>query len=369
MKPYDRPAMIVDGDDRLLCPIPLKINPYRGCEGHCLYCSMNQQHARWQSRAGGSIYEVAPSPIKYIEKIFYRSRGMERQLIDKRYPVQIGHSSDPCQPLERAHKITLKTLAILRDHSYPTIITTKWPGLLTEDPYLAAIDGLPLAVQCSVSSEDNAMLGILEPETPSWKRRFAALETLSGSGVHVILRLWPFIPDLCGNLEYLLTFAYDAGVRTVQANFLKMFNAGRDASRFHDALGYDYAKESCLGYEQRHNFKIANLDSQRKEISQLETMCREIGLECLTCDDLTGSRNWQSCCGIDDLPGFKPAPWAYYTRGRIITEHTTFDEYMGGLDCPWHDEFEMEWQKGRLAKAVPGVEYHAEDNTYSRRRL
>ncbi|MFA7164655.1 MAG: radical SAM protein, partial [Desulfoplanes sp.] len=270
MIPYRRPAFIVDGDDRFLCPIPLKINPYRGCQGHCLYCSMNQQMARWQSRAKGSLSDVVPSPIRYIEHIFYKSRGMERQLIDHRYPVQIGHASDPLQPSERTHKITLKTLGILKDFEYPTIITTKWPTLLTEDPYLAAIDGLPLVVQCSISSEDQAMLGILEPDAPSWKRRLAAMETLSGSGVSVILRLWPYLPDLCGNLEYLLSSAYDAGVRTVQANFLKLFNAGRDALRFRSALGYDYAKESCLGYEQRHNFKIPGLDRQREEVLQLE---------------------------------------------------------------------------------------------------
>lgn len=327
---------------------------------------MNQQHARWQSRAKGDITDTAPSPIKQIEHIFYKSRSMERQLIDRRYPVQIGHASDPLQPLETQHRITLKTLGILSDFEYPTIITTKWPNLLTEDPYLAAIDGLPLVVQCSISSEDQAVLGILEPEAPSWKRRMAALETLSGSGVHVILRLWPYIPDLCGNLEYLLASAYDAGVRTVQANFLKMFNAGRDTARFRYALGYDYAKESCLGYEQRHNFKIPALTRQREEITRLETMCREIGLDVLTCDDLTGSRNWRSCCGIDGIPGFKPAPWAYYTRGHMITDHTDYATYMAGIDCPWDKEFQMEWDRGRLAKAVPGIGFHAEDMTYSR---
>ena len=47
-----------------------------------------------------------------------------------RSPVQIGHASDPCQPEERRFRILEKTLGILRDFSYPTIITTKWPTLL-----------------------------------------------------------------------------------------------------------------------------------------------------------------------------------------------------------------------------------------------
>lgn len=291
---------------------------------------------------------------------------MERQLIDARSPVQIGHASDPLQPAEREHRITLKTLRILEDHDYPTILTTKWPGLLTEDPYLALIDKIPLVVQCSMSSEDPAMLGLLEPNAPTWRRRLAALETLTGAGATCILRLWPFIPDLCGNLEALLASAYDAGVRTVQANFLKLFNAGRDKDRLRHALGYDYAAESCLNYEQRHNFKIAAPARQESEIHQLEDMCAEIGLEVLTCDDWTGSRAWRSCCGVDGIPGFEPAPWAYYVNGWRITEHTSFEEYMAGLDCPWYDEFEMEWQKGRLEKAVPELIFHEDDLTYSR---
>lgn len=366
MRPYVRPCFIVDGSDRLLCPIPLKINPYRGCQGKCLYCSMNQQHARWASRATGNISEVAPSPIKHIEKMFYRSHGMERDLIDMRTPVQIGHASDPLQPLEKQHRITLKTLKILRDFEYPTIITTKWPGVLTECSYLPTIDGLPLVVQCSISSEDQAMLGILEPESPSWKRRLAALETLGDSGVTCILRLWPYIPDLAGNLEVLLSSAYDAGVRTVQANFLKLFNAGNDRGRFRASLGYDLPDNSCMTWEQRGNFRIAGLASQEREVRRLEELCREIGLECLTCDDLTGTRNWRSCCGIDGLDAFKPAPWAYYVRGHKITDHTSYEEYTRGLDCPWQEEFEMEWRRGRLAKATPDIHFHADDMTYSR---
>jgi DNA repair photolyase len=302
--------------------------------------------------------------------MFYRAQksndGLEYDLIRQRSPVQIGHASDPLQPAEKRYGVTLEVLRILRMYHYPTIITTKFPGMLTEDRYLKAIDGLPLAVQCSISSEDQAMLNILEPEAPSWKRRLAALTALSDSGAHVILRLWPFIPDLCGNLETLLAEAKDAGVRTVQCNFLKLFNAGRDVERFRDALGYDFLKESSLTWEQRSNFKIASLQDQHREISALEDMCHGLGLRVVSCDDLTGSRCWGDCCGVGDLPGFKPSPWAYYVNGYRISEHTDFETYMKGHSCPWLPEFEKEWNAGKLAKAVPELIFHEEDKTYTR---
>jgi hypothetical protein len=39
---------------------------------------------------------------------------------------------------------------------------------------------------------------------------------------------------------------------------------------------------------------------------------------------------------------------------------------MSGIDCPWEKEFEMEWNKGRLANAVPGIVFHESDLSYSR---
>jgi DNA repair photolyase len=323
------------------------------------------QRARWKSRSQ-DFSAVVPSPIKYIEKMFYKSNGMERALINMRSPAQIGHASDPCQPAERGHKITLKTFRILADLEYPAIITTKFPGLLTEEPYIGLIDRFPLVVQCSISSEDPAMLGLLEPNAPTWKRRLAALETLAGAGATCILRLWPYIPDLCGNIEVLLAAAYDAGVRIVQANFLKLFNAGRDKDRFRKALGYDYVAESCLNYEQRSNFKIPSPAVQLSEIRQLEEICADIGLEVLTCDDWTGTRAWRSCCGIDGVNGFKAAPWAYYVNGYRIQDHCSLEEYMKGLDCPWYEEFKSEWESGKLARALPDVIFHPDDLSYSR---
>jgi len=87
--------------------------------------------------------------------------------------------------------------------------------VLTQPDYLKAVDGLPLAVQCSISTEDQALLSRLEPVALSWRRRLAAMSTLHDASVHVILRLWPFIPDLCGNIEYLLACAKDAGIEKV----------------------------------------------------------------------------------------------------------------------------------------------------------
>ena len=359
----ERPLFICDHAERLICPLPLKIDCYRGCSTHCAYCSLNG--LRTGISGSGN---VQPNSIRYIEKFFYkRKTGMERQLIDQRSPIQIGVSADPLQPIEEQYRVTLRVLKILQDKEYPCVITTKYPTQLAEPRYLQALEGLPLAVQCSVSSEDQAMLQRLEPGAPSLQERITALGILNDAGVHVQLRLWPYIPDLAGNLDELLGLAHDVGVKDVLCNFLKVYHAGGTSQRINEAIGADYLKATHLKYRNAGVFQIASYEDQIRELSHVQDLCRSLGLNCLTCDDLLHTRNWQDCCGVGKYPGFEGiAKWAYYVNGWRITDHTSFQEYMLGQDCPWHDEFQTEWNKGKLARSVSGLRFNEEDKTYSR---
>jgi DNA repair photolyase len=359
----ERPLFICDHAERLICPLPLKIDAYRGCSTRCAYCSLNGL------RTGGisGSNNVQPNSIRYIEKFFYkRKTGMERALIDQRSPIQIGVSADPLQPAEKQFHVTLRVLKILQDKEYPCFVTTKCPTQLTEPRYLDAIEGLPLAVQCSVSTEDPAMLQRLEPGAPSLEERMAALDTLNEAGVHVQLRLWPYIPDLAGNLEILLGMAHVVGVKDVLCNFLKVYHAGGTSQKINEAVGRDYLKTTHLDYRNAGLFKIASYVDQIRELSYLRDICRTFGLNLLTCDDFIHTRNWGDCCGVGKYPGFTPSPWAYYVNGWRINEHTTFEEYISSYDCPWHDEFQAEWNKGKLARSVSGLRFNEQDKTYSR---
>jgi len=291
---------------------------------------------------------------------------MERQLIDQRCPVQLGVSSDPLQPAEREHRVTLRVLKILADFEYPTVITTKFPDQLIEADHLRELDAMPLVVQCSISSVDEALLGRIEPGAPSLAQRLEALRVLADAGAHVQLRLWPFASDLCGDVARLLAMVKDTGVRTVLANPLKVYHAGGIRESINKAIGRDYLAATSLRYENHGLFDVPCHKDLSRELSQLRDLCRQFGLNLLNCDDCTG-RNWQSCCGVDGLPDFENiAKWAYFVNGYRITQYTDFETYMRGHDCPWHDEFNQEWNKGKLSESIPELIFHKEDKTYSR---
>jgi hypothetical protein len=204
----------------------------------------------------------------------------------------------------------------------------------------------------------------LEPGAPTIKERLGALAHLHEAGVHVQLRLWPYAPDLAGDLPGLLRAVKDAGVRTVLANPLKLYHhGGREG--INRALGRDYMATSPIRYVNGGVFSIASFEDQKREMGRLADLCRSLGMDMLSCDDWPHVRNWRDCCGCGDLPGFKPSPWAYYVRGHVIGDHTDFETYMSGHDCPFAAEFEQEWNDGKLSRAVPGLQFHEEDKTYS----
>ena len=270
-----RPLFICDHAERLICPLPLKIESYRGCSTRCAYCSLNGL----RTGISGSN-NVQPNSVRYIEKFFYkRKTGMERALIDQHSPIQIGVSSDPLQQAEKQYHVTLRVLKILQDKGYPCVITTKYPTQLMAPRYLRAIEGLPFAVQCSISTQDPAMLQRLEPGAPSLEERMAALDTLNEAGVHVQLRLWPYIPDLAGNLETLLGMAHDVGVKEVLCNFLKVYHAGGTGQKIKEAVGRDYLKTTHLDYRNAGLFKIASYEDQIRELSRVRDLCRTFRVE------------------------------------------------------------------------------------------
>ncbi|GAB6265505.1 MAG: hypothetical protein STSR0001_09500 [Methanothrix sp.] len=356
-----RPLYIADHSDRLLCPLPLKIEPYSGCSGGCAYCS------RSGLRDAHRVKGPEANSYRYIEKFFFHNRNrMETELIKRRMPVQIGVNSDPLQPIEKSHRVTLRTLNLLQDREYPAIMTTKYPNQLTETTYMRAIDALPLVIQCSVSTEDPVLLSQLEPGAPPPEERLEALKTLHDAGAHVMLRLAPYAPDLVGDVESLLVRARDAGVQTVQCGPLKIYHANGSRQRLNAALGYDYLQTTQLAYENCGVFSAVTLAEQKSHIEQLERAAAELGMEALTCDDTTRRRSWRCCCGTDGLEGFEAiAEWAYFVNGRI-NDHCSFEEYMQGHDCPWHTEFEQEWNSGKLERALPELVFNQDDKTYTR---
>lgn len=367
MKPYKRALYVIDGVNRLTCPIPLKLNTYRGCTGGCAYCTASLQARMWRSRSGAG--RPVPSPIEYTAKKFAsETEGMEQSLIRQRIPVQMGVQTDPLQPAERREGATLAHLKLLADYNYPAIVITKFPDLITHSEYLKVASEMPFILQVSVSGLD----GRIEPGCPSPQERLAAVRELVDAGIVCQVRLWPYIP-MHTDLEATLGAIADTGCKDVIVSTLRMVNSRKWRERINSALDYDYfATVGLMGqhpFERSGSYLVIRPDVKYRMIQEAREMAEDLGLRFLTPADPTGEIcGWQSCCGVERYKGFESvAEWSLYTNGhRFGSKPLRFDEYMHGFDCPWRVEFEGYWNRGDLEMLLQGLKFNASDKTYTR---
>src|SRR5262249_11892396 len=86
--------------------------------------------------------------------------SLSLELLARRIPIHLGGMSDPFSPLEHKTGTTLALLKLLRDHGYPTIVSTK--GLIAaERPYLDILGADNFVIQYSVTcASDEQSLAI-----------------------------------------------------------------------------------------------------------------------------------------------------------------------------------------------------------------
>ena len=201
-------------------PFDQSINPYRGCEHGCIYCYARPTHAYWDLSPG----------LDFESKIIVKPDAPEllrRQLDKPGYvvkPISIGANTDPYQPLESQLKTTRAIIEVLAEYRHPFSIITK-SQLITRDLDLLA----PLAeknlcsVAVSVTSLDNGLKRLLEPRTPSGKRRLDAIRALSDAGVRTLLLAAPMIPYINDQeLESILEAGRDAGAVSARYILLRL---------------------------------------------------------------------------------------------------------------------------------------------------
>ena len=169
------------------------LNIYRGCEHGCSYCYARQTHEYLGLSAGVDfetkiyIKHDAPNPLR-------------KELNSKRWVpkvIMLSGNTDSYQPIEKKLELTRKCLQVLHEFHNPVNITTK-NKLVTRD-----IDILSemakfntISVTISVTSLDNRLASVMEPQTSKPNLKFDAMQQLSDAGIPVGVNIAPVIPGL-----------------------------------------------------------------------------------------------------------------------------------------------------------------------------
>ncbi len=185
------------------------MNIYRGCAHGCIYCdSRSLCYGFTHAFEDIEVKENAPELL-------------EQALKRKRRPCMIGTGSmsDPYQPLELQLGLTRRCLELIERYGFGAAVLTKSTRVLRDLELLQRINRQTKAVvQMTLTTFDDVLCRIVEPNVEPTSERLAALRTLREAGIPTVVWLTPILPflnDTEENLRGLLDGCAEAGVRGI----------------------------------------------------------------------------------------------------------------------------------------------------------
>ena len=185
------------------------MNLYRGCSHGCIYC--DSRSACYHMNHAFEDIEVKENAPELLEDALRRKR--------KRCMIGTGAMSDPYIPLELELEMTRKALLIIEKYGCGVALQTKSDRVLRDLDILKRINEKTKAVvQMTLTTADETLCRIVEPNVCTTKYRFEALKILRDSGIPTVVWLCPILPyinDTCENIEAILNMCAEAKVRGV----------------------------------------------------------------------------------------------------------------------------------------------------------
>ena len=185
------------------------MNIYRGCTHGCIYCDS-------RSRCYGFTH-----PFEDIEVKRNAPALLEQKLRSKRKKCMIGTGAmcDPYLHCEEELRLTRACLEIIDRYGFGVSVLTKSDRILRDMDLLGSIQDKSKAVaQMTLTTWDDRLCRIIEPEVCVTSRRLEVLRTMKEAGIPTVVwmtPLLPFINDTKENLEGILEGCLEAGVKGI----------------------------------------------------------------------------------------------------------------------------------------------------------
>ena len=187
------------------------MNLYRGCQHSCIYCDSRSD-----------CYQLGDLSDIRIKKDAIPI--LERELRSKRIKGTVGFGSmnDCYMPIEQEYQLTRKALQLMIKYKFPVHIITK-SDLVTRDlDLLKEISKIYAAVSVTITTTDDNLSKVIEPNAPVSSKRFEALQQLSSNGIYCGITFMPVLPsitDTTENITEMVTHAADCGVKYILPAF------------------------------------------------------------------------------------------------------------------------------------------------------
>ena len=171
------------------------MNIYRGCTHGCIYCDSR------------SICYQFTHPFEDIEVKQNAPELLEKALRSKRKKCMIGTGSmsDPYMHCEEQLRLTRRCLEIILKYGFGAAILTKSDRILQDIGLLTEINRTAkCVVQMTLTTYDDDLSKILEPNVCNTKRRIEVLEKMQERGIPTVVWLTPILPFINDTEENVL---------------------------------------------------------------------------------------------------------------------------------------------------------------------
>ena len=146
---------------------------------------------------------------------------LEQALRSRKRPCMIGTGSitDPYIPIEEDLRLTRGALELIEKHGFGAAVLTKSTRVLRDLDILTKINEKTKAVvQMTLTTHDDALCRLLEPNVSPTSERVAALKVFRDAGIPTVVWLSPILPflnDTRENIEGILDSCMEAGVKGI----------------------------------------------------------------------------------------------------------------------------------------------------------
>ena len=131
--------------------------------------------------------------------------------------------SDPYNPFEKTEIVTRHALELIDAYEFGVTVITK-SSLISRDidVYKSIAEHSPVLCKMTVTTADDKLCRMIEPNVSASSERFQALEKMSEAGLFTGITLMPVLPFIEDNEENILKIvrtAHECGVKCIFAGY------------------------------------------------------------------------------------------------------------------------------------------------------
>lgn len=222
------------------------MNLYRGCSHGCIYCDSRSE-----------IYNMGHD----FEDIEVKENSLEllkRELIKRpKAMIGTGAMTDPYIPLEKRLEYVRRSLELIHRYGFGFTCITKSDLILRDLDLLKKINEKgKVVVQMTITTADDELCSILEPNVCPTSRRVEVLKTLNENGISTVVWLCPILPyinDTEENINAILDYCIESNVYGILC-----FEMGLTLRKGNREYFYRKLDESFPGLKERYIERFGN---------------------------------------------------------------------------------------------------------------